>query len=226
VLTTTTHVWEPVLPNNSALLLSTHPDAGLIQRLLRNVAGLVLAAARLTDVSTDPVGNPAAPVRPVKLAGLSAEVIDDLSRQVVHATWLIEADGARGRSLKVPAAHEPPIPRRATVVCVITSLDAIGCPLDDSLGHRAEQLAKYLGIDIGDAITVDHVARLLVDPAAGLKNIPHAARAIAVLSQRDDARPHPRAKTVAGTLLASGQYERVVVASLRAAEPVLEVFAV
>ena len=44
---------------------------------------------------------------------------------------LVEADAPRGRSLKVPAPHEPVIPASTTLVVVVCALDALGQPLDE-----------------------------------------------------------------------------------------------
>jgi hypothetical protein len=52
---------------------------------------------------------------------------------VLKATWLVEADGARGLLVKAPGLHEPTIPPCADLVCVLASLDAVGRPLGTEL---------------------------------------------------------------------------------------------
>jgi len=224
IFTTTTHMLEPVLPIDSALMLAAAPEPTRIRRILHSASGLILAASRLPDQLTRVDPNPIAPTRPVKLAGLAPHRMDELTQALPDVTWLIEADGARGRGLKIPAAHEPAIPTRCDVVAIVAHLDVIGQPLDDTVVHRAEQLTAYLNVRIGDPIEADHLVRLLSDPNAGLKGVPNTARTIAVLNQRDEAQPHAQADFIARGLIASGRYERVVVASLRAPQPVLRVF--
>jgi probable selenium-dependent hydroxylase accessory protein YqeC len=221
VYTTTTHMLEPSLALDTALLLTTAPDPGQIRRLMKSVSRLALAASRLPDLLTDISNNPIAPTLPSKLAGLPPEQIDRLIVALPEITWLIEADGARGKWLKTPAEHEPVIPERASLVAVVSQVDAVGHPLDDTIGHRPEQIASVLNIKVGDPVNADHIARLL---SAGLKGIPDTARAVAVLNQRDETRMRPEAAYVAQRLLAAGRYERVVAASLRAEVPVLQVF--
>ncbi len=216
-------MYEPALTRGAALLLSPDPDPAHIRRIMSEVTALVLAASRLAGTPADWTPNPVAPTRPFKLVGLQPERVDQLIVSLPGATWLVEADGARGRGLKLPAAHEPAMPGRATAVAVLAHLDAIGRPLDETIAHRPERLAEYLHVQPGDPIAAEHIARLLADPASGLKNMPSGARAIAVLNQRDDVRPHPQAQSIVQALLASGRYERVIVASLRAEHPVLEV---
>ena len=225
IVTTTTHILEPILPPGTALLLSPEPDPKRIRQIMSEVSGLALAASRLTGAPIEVAPNPVAPARPYKLAGLRPEHIDRLAGELPGIAWLVEADGARGRGVKLPAAHEPVIPKCASSVAVLTHLDTIGHPLDETIAHRPERLAEYWQMRIGDRISAGHIARLMTDPAGGLKGIPAGARAIALLNQRDEARLHPQAQSIAAALLASGRYERVIVASLRAEHPVLAVLA-
>ncbi len=218
VFSTTTHFLEPILPPRSALLLDRAPNAARVKALRVQVNGMILAGSRLPDPIEPPDPNPVAPVRPAKLTGLLPEQIDELAQILSDVTWIVEADGARGRGLKVPAAHEPAIPSRSNCVIVVVSLDAIGQPIETA-AHRPEHVASFLGVPVGETVTADHIVRILSDPQAGLKNVPPSARGVAVLNQRDEARPHPQAEAIAAQL--ADRYERVVIASLRAPEPVL-----
>ena len=224
IFSTTTHILEPVLPPDSALYLSRDPDAARVRSLVRSAAGLILAAARLPDVLMDVEPNPVAPSRPVKVSGLQPEQIDRMIEQLPGITWLVEADGARGRSLKVPAAHEPAVPSRVSAVAVVAHLDVIDQPLDETLAHHADRVAEYFRMKMGDRVMSRHLTQLLIDPRGGLKGVPAGARVAAVLNQRQAQQLHPQAESIAQSLLASGSYERVVVAALRAEHPVLEVF--
>jgi probable selenium-dependent hydroxylase accessory protein YqeC len=223
IFTLTTHILEPILPPAAALLLTVKPDPDTIQTIMRGQTSLILAASRLANAPIDVAPNPVAPTRSIKLAGLPPQQIDQLIENLPGVTWLIEADGARGRGLKIPAAHEPAIPARCAVVAVLAHLDTIGLTLNAAAAHRPERVAERLRMQLGDRITAEHVARLMTDPAGGLKDIPASARAVAVLNQRDPTQPHPQARSIADALLACGRYTRVVVGSLRAEQPVLEV---
>ncbi|HLF28498.1 MAG TPA: selenium cofactor biosynthesis protein YqeC [Anaerolineae bacterium] len=223
IFTTTTHILEPSLPPASALFLAPDPDAQRLRDVLNESRALILAASRLADAIPEVEYNPVAPARACKLAGLHPAQIDQLAQTLPGVTWLIEADGARGRSLKLPAAHEPAVPSRATCVAILAHLDALGEPLDARIAQRPEQLAAYWSLNLGERITAEHIVRLLSDPNGGLQGVPAGARAIAVLNQRAETALHPQAQSIAGALLTTGLYERVVVASLRAERPVLMV---
>ena len=223
VFTTSTHILEPTLPPWSALLLARAPNSTRVCQLAAATRGLILAAARLPERVTGVVPNPIAPTRDVKLEGLPPEQLDRLILECPGITWLIEADGARGRSLKLPSEHEPAIPSRSSIVCVMAHLDAVGQPLGGPTAHRPERLAQYLRVGLEHVITGDDIIALMTDPAGGLKNIPATSRAVAVLNQHDEGQLHPAAPAVAHALRQTGRYERVVVASLRAERPVLEV---
>jgi len=220
ILTTTTHILEPAdLP----LLLESNPDAAQIRAALTQAPAIVLAAGREEGEHPEAAARSFAPVRPVKLVGLAPGRIDGLAL-LPGVTWLIEADGARGHELKAPAEYEPVIPPSADRVIVVAGLHAIGRPLDDQVVHRPERAAHLLGVPPGTVITGGHIARLLVHPAGGLKGVPDGAALVALLTQREATPPHPDAPSIAERLLAGERFTRVVLAALRAAEPVLEVW--
>ncbi|RJP50821.1 MAG: putative selenium-dependent hydroxylase accessory protein YqeC [Anaerolineaceae bacterium] len=98
---------------------------------------------------------------------------------------LIEADGSRQKSLKAPAAHEPPIPEFTETVIVLAGLASIGKPLTEEYVHRAEIFSQLSGLQIGETITPQAVISVLTHPLGGLKNIPPSARRVVLLNQAD-----------------------------------------
>ena len=161
-----------------------------------------------------------------RLAGFSGEDVCRLHTMLAHGstpvTLLVEADGARGLLLKAPADYEPVIPRCASAVCVVAGLDALGRPLDEQVAHRIERITALTGAQAGAAITPQMMVALLSHPEGGLKGIPAGAHTIAVLNQRDAHQPYPDGARIARGLAARG-FDRVVVAALRGAQPVLQV---
>ena len=123
-------------------------------------------------------------VRPDKLEGISAARVDALAG--LADVILVEADGARGRSLKVPAAHEPVMPSSATVVVIVCALDALGQPLDDEHVHRVELVRAATGVEPGEAVDEDCVATALRHVDGYPSRIPPRARAGVFLNKAED----------------------------------------
>ncbi len=126
---------------------------------------------------------------------------------------LVEADGARQKALKAPAAHEPPIPPFADLVIVLAGMGGVGEPLHDANVFRADLFGRLSGLDGGQAVTLEALVRVLCHPLGGLKNIPPAARRIALLNQADTPSLQAQGARMAASLLEA--YDAVAVASLK-----------
>jgi probable selenium-dependent hydroxylase accessory protein YqeC len=219
ILTTTTKIMEPVMPPDGALMLTARPDAGRVGALLDRAPRLALASRRLDESYPCHADHPV-PSRPYKVDGLPTETLNELVRQWPGVTWLVEADGAKGCGLKLPAAHEPVIPGCATIVVVMAHLDVLGCPLDETTVHRVTDATRALGVPVGTPLAPAMFARVLTDDTLGFKGIPHRARAVALLTQRG---PTLHADALALAEALGARYSRVVIAALRADKPVLQV---
>ena len=149
--------------------------------------------------------------RPDKIVGLGGPRIDDL---VGSADLLvIEADGARGRSLKVPAGHEPVIPRSTTAVVVVAALDVLGQPLDEALVHRVELVAAATGRSPGQTVDEDTVASALAHAEGYPARIAPGTRSAVFLNKAEDAATQAAAERIATRLL--GTYSLVAAGSAR-----------
>ena len=135
----------------------------------------------------------AAPTRR-RYDGIPPDLAPDLLRESGADVLIVEADGARRRLLKAPAAHEPSMPAGATLVMPVACLAAIGRPLAERHVHRPELVAAILGIELGARLTVDHVLTLLLDPRAGRKAAPASARLWPALTAVDNVTPDQLAK--------------------------------
>lgn len=115
-----------------------------------------LAEALRTDGRATLLGRR---IRPDKLEGVAAERVDALAPLADLA--VVEADGARGRSLKVPAPHEPVIPASTTVLLVLAALDVLGRPLAEDVVHRLELVRAATGRAEGTLVDEETVASAL-----------------------------------------------------------------
>lgn len=150
-----------------------------------------------------------------KTTGLSAvamqRVLDLANRH--HAPLFIEADGSKCLPLKAPAEHEPPIPDFVDTVIYVVGLSGLGQPLNAEHVHRPDRYAALSGLAAEAPITPDAVARVLRDPIGGLKNVPPAARRIALLNQADTPELQSHAQLIARQLLPT--YSAVIISALK-----------
>ncbi|MCS7062296.1 MAG: selenium cofactor biosynthesis protein YqeC [Anaerolineae bacterium] len=235
VFTTTTHIRQPARGAFGRLIVTDDLSAAAeqISHALRTLGAPTLAYAARTNglIDDTPVIESFMPAIHTKLSGFDGESICRLRAQIqtirigedrcTQLTWLVEADGARGLLLKAPAGHEPAIPACADIVCVVANLEALGRPLDERVAHRVERITALIGAQAGAPITPQMMVDVLTHPEGGLKHIPAGARPVAVLNQHETTL-HPLGVDVAARLAARG-FARVVVASLRQAQPVLHV---
>ena len=117
-----------------------------------------------------------------KVTGLSPETVGEVFAQTSADYVLVEADGARGRSFKAPARHEPVIPEAATVVVVVFGADAFGRSIDGE-AHRPELVAALAGCELGDVITPEVAATVLGHHDGGLRGVPVGARTVVAITK-------------------------------------------
>jgi probable selenium-dependent hydroxylase accessory protein YqeC len=120
-----------------------------------------------------------------KVIGIAPEDVDRLVLETKVDHVVVEADGARMRSVKAPGPHEPVIPRSAVVVIVVASMRSVGHRIDE-VAHRPERVAAVLGSDGSHILSAGDVARLLSDADGGMKGIPDGARAVIALMVGND----------------------------------------
>lgn len=182
VFTVTTRIYPPPLPT----LLGAEPE-----RLAALLAGGPVCVAR-------------GPAPGGKLAGLDPAGVAAVA--ALADVTMVEADGAAGRPLKFPLAHEPVLPPAATLVVPVAGATVLGQPLHPLHVHRAGAAAAFLGAPPGAPVTPEMVAALLWHPGAATRGRPPGARVVPVLNQADAADPVrlTGARTAARALLDLG----------------------
>lgn len=170
LVTTTTHMGTLAEATTGPVLVEA--DAAI------DLASALAAEGRVTVLGRR--------IRPDKIEGLAPERVDTLAATPGLDLVLVEADGARGRSLKVPAAHEPVIPASTTLVVVVAALDAIGRPLDAGVVHRLDLVCAAVRAHEGTVIDAALLAAALAHPSSYLSRIPAGARRAVFLNKADD----------------------------------------
>lgn len=158
-----------------------------------------------------------------RYGGYGTDVVDEVAAADVAELVLVKADGARTREFKAPGDREPQIPASADVVLPIASVQAVGRPLTEAVVHRPERVSAVADLEPGERIEPEHVAAVVASPEGGLKGVPGGATAIPVLNKVDDREWESLAREVAAGIHERADVPRVVLTSMTADEPVVDV---
>jgi molybdenum cofactor cytidylyltransferase len=177
LVTTTTMIRPPSHTQAGRLIVESSPEAALcsVREALRPGSVTALVSQRLEAEG--------------KLKGVSVELAARLA--ALADVVILEADGARGLSLKAPAHYEPVVPPETTVVVPVVGIDAVGRSLGRGIAHRPELVSELTGVPQGTTITTTMVARLLVHREGGLKGVPAGCRVQPLINKVEDASGPP-----------------------------------
>ncbi|MGD1012582.1 MAG: selenium cofactor biosynthesis protein YqeC [Acidimicrobiales bacterium] len=204
LVTTTTAIFdprgEPGRPFDEVLLEAdmAHPfqDHGEIRACCTRQASLEKRGRLIVLASrAEPGGG--------KLEGIHPSWPARLSRAWAYV--LVEADGAKRRSIKAPGEHEPVVPPSTDVVIGVVGLDCVGRSMDAATVHRPERFQAVTGCPMGAPVQLAHVATLVRAPKGLFKSAPPGSRRIVLLNKAD--RCVLPAAEVLGQILASGAIE-------------------
>jgi probable selenium-dependent hydroxylase accessory protein YqeC len=150
-------------------------------------------------------------LREDKIRGLAPGQVDALLERADLV--LVEADGARSRSLKLPADHEPVIPSRSSLVLVLVGLDVLGCPLDEERVHRVEMVSAAAGRSAGSTVDEDVVVAALLHPSGYSGRLPKGTPAAVFLNKAEGDLAEAAAARIAPRLVPP--YARAIAGSAR-----------
>ena len=203
VTTTTTKVWHSEVRRSPRVILSSS-DTALHETIRKDLIelGHVFVGRSILESG--------------KVEGVSPLFADELY-QAPWVDYLIsEADGSAGRPLKAPAQHEPVIPSSASVVVAIMGLEALGRRLEPEVAFRLEQFTKVTGLERGEMLTPNGIARVFQAPEGLFKGAPGSARRVAFLNKMDLLSDEQGGRKLADLLLLfpHSLIERVVMGSI------------
>jgi molybdenum cofactor cytidylyltransferase len=197
IVTATTHlgVWQ--IPFADKHIITN--TAAALEEIEHGLQGVILVTGSMDEDRTKPIND---------------NLLDWLHQFCGYHSipLLIEADGARQRPLKAWADHEPPIPSFVDQVLQVAGLRGLGKLLYDEYVHRPELFSKLSGLKVGEPIIPEALIRVLEHAEGGLKNIPTAARRVALLNQTDTLELQAIAHGMVQRLLSS--YHSVVISNL------------
>jgi probable selenium-dependent hydroxylase accessory protein YqeC len=211
--TTTTKIFEPSSDKSACVVLS-ESVTNILERageLLDQHLHVTAAVRKIPDTG--------------KLLGFRPEIIAEFRAAGTFQWIIVEADGAAGRPLKAPAAHEPVTPDCTDLQIGIFGLNAVGRPLTDRLVFRDELFAELTGLVPGAAISEGAVADVVVHKNGIFKDTPAGAMRIAFFNQADIGENLEAGRRIARilSLRKSTGLSRAVIGQVICEPPILEV---
>lgn len=197
LLTTTTKIFLPAHGRVDRLIIASEP--GILDQIKQGLAPKDIVAF-------------GSAVHSGKLVGVAPDFIDSLADLGIADYILVEADGAAGHPFKAPATHEPVVPQRTSTVLSIVGIDALGQPLDEEHCHRPEEISRISGLDMHQPVDAETMAKVMMSPYGGRKNVPRGAGWLPVLNKIDSQDDVPKAMEIARAFVSHGA-DQVVFAS-------------
>jgi probable selenium-dependent hydroxylase accessory protein YqeC len=172
VLTTTTHIFAPGARPDLETIFLTEWDRGVAEcRAARERGHLPVLGTRVT------------PER--RLAGIPPEAVDHFASQPEVSYVLVEADGSAHKPFKAPLDYEPVVPSSTTLLIAVVGVDALGQPLDAEHIHRPQRVAELSSAVVGEPLSAEAIARVLVHRLGPLRDAPPGARSLVLLNKAD-----------------------------------------
>ncbi len=156
-------------------------------------------------------------------AGIDIDSVLTFKQAGKFDLMVIKADGARSRFIKAPARHEPAVSPNSDTIIPIMSAKVLGEPLTDQIAHRVDEISQLTGLSLHNKFEPIHLARLMASEHGSLK-FTEKAKVVPLINMVDDERLADAAREVAELALGMTQrFDRVVLASMKQAEPVVAV---
>jgi len=214
ITSTTTKIFPPSPSETACVFVSNHEDE-LIDFIVKN-AGTKKRITIGSEVLTDSR----------KLNGINPSLVSRVIELKSVDYVIIEADGASQRSLKAPnPEYEPVIPSCTTMVIPVVGIDALGSNLSEKRVFRPEIVSRLTGVRLGEVVTADTIARLILHPSGLATGTPAEARIIPFINKMDLSPDRSAARDLAHAILAGEhpRIDRVVLGQARLCPPVVEV---
>jgi len=212
VTTTTTKILEPKLKETKFLFVDSD------EKKIKNFVWQHLDQYRHLTVARERLGSG-------KLKGVLPDLVNELWSLDKVDIIIVEADGAAGRPVKAPREWEPVIPTATTLVVAILGVDGVGRELNEENAFQPEGISKITGIPVGEKLTDEAMAILMVHPEGLFKGAPSSSRVVAFFNKVDIPKGVAKAKDIARKIFEKKQrqIERVVLGQLKSEPPVAEV---
>jgi len=182
VLTTTTKMFARQLTPfiKRGRLIEGHNEE-IIQESIKIYFSLKNKAARLAVIGEKIEDN-----GEEKMAGPPPDWLDQWWEDKLADYFLIEADGAAGRSVKAPASHEPVIPLLTTNLVGVIGIDVLGLSLQEENVFRSEIFSRLTGLNLREKIGIEALSLLICHPEGLFKGAPPGCRRHLFINKVED----------------------------------------
>ena len=162
ISSTSTRIQIPTAKQSNTVVLAAEKDFQVrLERGLRRSRHVTVAHQILPDN---------------KLEGCTPDALKHIFNHSSASAIIIEADGARGLSLKAPAENEPVVPDWADVCIALVGLDILGRRISAETVFRPQQIMAITGVSERATLTPQIIARLASHPLGLLKGCPPSSR--------------------------------------------------
>ncbi|GAB6143592.1 selenium cofactor biosynthesis protein YqeC [Desulfocicer niacini] len=215
--TTTTKIFMPPPKQTEAVILSADMEflLGQLKTECRHMRHVTMGVSLIKGSAGSSVG-----MRGDKILGFSGEAVDQLWQSGCFDWIIVEADGAKRKSLKACNAAEPVIPDCTECLILVAGLDVLGHSLCDDYVHRALLFSRNSGLPLGAPLNAIHMARGLAVEMEKIDLVQPGALKYVVLNKADSPQLEMEGTVVAKYLSECGVCCGIMVAALEAVLPV------
>ena len=136
-----------------------------------------------------------------KVSGPPPDWLDKWWEDKLADYFLIEADGAAGRSVKAPASHEPLIPLSTTDLIGVIGIDCLGLSLQEENVFRSEIFSRLTGLNLREKVGIEALSLLICHPEGLFKGAPLGCRRHLFINKAENAEDQKRAEELAFQVL-------------------------
>lgn len=120
-----------------------------------------------------------------KILGVDVSFLNDVFSKNLFDFILVEADGSKEKPIKAPASHEPVIPNDTSKVIGVIGMDSLGKIIEDANVHRPEIFCDITNSSMGNIITEETIAKLVVSEVGLFKGTPTESEKYLLLNKAD-----------------------------------------
>ncbi|MDA3791909.1 MAG: hypothetical protein PF503_25860, partial [Desulfobacula sp.] len=116
--------------------------------------------------------------------------------------------------LKSTASHEPVVPKATTHLILVTGLDAVGKPLDETHVHRAKLFSKNTGLPLAGTMDEQSIATSIAIEIKKAGHLSHPLSNFVILNKADNPEKINSGQKIARLLQTNKIIHQIITASL------------